>query len=62
MYEVGFDLDRDEIYVGYDARAGEPAAAARPMVAAIERAGYRSWFARPGRPAASELIVLPLAP
>ena len=59
VYAVGFDLDRDEVYVGYDATVGPPAQAARPMVAAIEGAGYRSWYARPGRAEGSELTPAP---
>ena len=58
-YEVGFDLDRDEVYVGYDAAAGDPKPASAPMVAAIKAAGFNPWLKGPGRPDGIEMIVLP---
>ncbi len=50
IYEVGLDLDRDEVYVSYDAGAGDAAAASAPMIAAIERAGFDPWLKGPGWP------------
>jgi hypothetical protein len=59
-YEVGFDLDHDEVYVGYDAAAGAAKPAAAPMIAAIKAAGFDPWLKGPGRPEpAPEMIVLP---
>lgn len=58
-YEVGFDLDRDEVYVSYDAAAGDAKAVAEPMVAAIKAAGFEPWFKREGWPEGVEATVLP---
>lgn len=58
-YEVGFDLDRDEVYVSYDASAGDAAAAAAPMVDAIKAAGFEPWFKRAGWPEVVEAVALP---
>ncbi len=59
-YEVGYDLDRDEVYVGYDARAGDAKAAAAPMIAAIQAAGFDPWLKGPGWPdVAPDVVVLP---
>ncbi len=49
-FEVGFDLDRDEVYVSYDAAAGDAKAATAPMVAAIKRAGFEPWLKGAGWP------------
>lgn|GEM_PF-3513275 len=59
-YQVGFDLDRDEVYVGYDAAAGDAKAVASSMVTAIKAAGFDPWLKGPGWPQARpELVVLP---
>ena len=40
-YEVGFDIDKDEVYVSYDAAAKPDL---KEMVTAIERrAGFKAW-------------------
>lgn len=51
-YQVGFDLDHDEVYVSYDAAAGGVKAAAAPMLAAITAAGFDPWLKRAGWPPA----------
>jgi hypothetical protein len=59
-YQVGYDLARDEVYVGYDARAGDAKAAAAPMIAAIQAAGFDPWLKGPGWPDdAPDVVVLP---
>ena len=60
-YQVGFDLDRDEVYVGYDAAAGPAKVAAAPMIAAIKRAGFDPWLKRAGwpEPPPDQVVVLP---
>ena len=39
-YQVGHDLARDEVYVAYDARAGDAKTAAKAMIVAIQAAGF----------------------
>jgi hypothetical protein len=58
-YQVGFDLDRDEVYVAYDRAAGDAKAASVAMVEVIERAGFRPWFKRDGWPDGVDAVVLP---
>lgn len=58
-YQVAFDLDRDEVYVAYDAAAGEPKLATEPMVAALKAAGFEPWFKREGWPEVTDVRVLP---
>ncbi len=58
-YAVGFDLDRDEVYVSYDASAGDGKTASVPMVDALQRAGFEPWFKRDTWPETVEAAVLP---
>lgn len=58
-YEAGFDLDRDEVYVSYDAAAGDAKTATAPMIAAIKAAGFEPWLKREGWPETVESRVLP---
>jgi hypothetical protein len=58
-YEVAFDLDRDEVYVSYDAAAGDGRTASAPMVEAIKRAGFEPWFKRDGWPDGTAGVALP---
>jgi copper chaperone CopZ len=58
-YEVGFDLDRDEVYVSYDAAAGEARVATAAMVVAVKRAGFNPWFDRVGWPERVDATPLP---
>jgi hypothetical protein len=59
-YQVGFDLDRDEVYVGYDAAAGDAKTASAPMVRVIKAVGFDPWLKGDAWPeAVPELVVLP---
>ncbi len=59
-YQVGHDLARDEVYVAYDARAGDAKTAAKAMIAAIQAAGFDPWLKGPGWPdGAPDVVVLP---
>lgn len=45
VWEVGFDLANDSVFVSYDARLGEPADVSPRLIAALEGAGYRpAWL------------------
>jgi hypothetical protein len=51
VYELGFDLDHESIFISYDAALGTPKDVTRPMVAAIKNAGFDPWLAREDWPA-----------
>lgn len=59
-YEVGFDVDKDEVYVSYDATAGvKPKLLAETVE---QRAGFKAWVHEERWPAPetiSELKPLP---
>lgn len=51
VWQVGVDWEADSIYVAYDARLGAPAAAAKPLCAVVEAAGYEPcWMRTAGWP------------
>ncbi|MBP8807151.1 MAG: hypothetical protein KBG48_24075 [Kofleriaceae bacterium] len=63
VYAVGHDLDRDELYVSYDARAGDAKALAPALIDAVRGAGFDPWLKGPGWPSpAPEAVVLPALP
>lgn len=46
VYELGFDLSTESIFVSYDASLGPAKQVTRPMIAAIKGAGFDPWLAR----------------
>ena len=46
VYELGFDLPNESIFVSYDATLGEPEERTKPMLAAIKAAGFDPWLAK----------------
>ena len=58
VYELGFDLSNESIFVSYDASLGSAKDVTRPMIAAIKRAGFDPWLARESWPedAAAQVI------
>ena len=58
VYELGFDLDHEAIFVSYDAKLGTPKDVTRPMIAAILRAGFDPWLAREDWPADAKAQVV----
>jgi len=46
VYELGFDLDHESIFVSYDASLGAPKQVTKPMLVAIKQAGFDPWLAR----------------
>lgn len=58
VYELGFDLDHEAIFVSYDAALGKPKEVTRPMIAAILRAGFDPWLAREDWPADAKVQVV----
>ena len=51
IYELGFDLTKESIFVSYDATLGSPKQVTKPMLAAIKQAGFDPWLAREDWPA-----------
>lgn len=58
VYELGFDLDHEAIFISYDATLGTPKDVTRPMVAAIKQAGFDPWLAREDWPADAKAQVV----
>ncbi|HEU0036966.1 MAG TPA: cation transporter [Kofleriaceae bacterium] len=50
VYELGFDLPNESIFVSYDATLGAPKAVTRPMLDAIRSAGFDPWLAKDSWP------------
>ncbi len=46
VYELGFDLPNESIFVSYDATLGPAKQVTRPMLAAIKNAGFDPWLAK----------------
>jgi hypothetical protein len=58
VYELGFDLSTESIFVSYDATLGPAKQVTRPMIAAIKRAGFDPWLARESWPDGAEVHVV----
>jgi hypothetical protein len=50
VYELGFDLSTESIFVSYDASLGTAKDVTRPMIAAIKGAGFDPWLAKESWP------------
>jgi len=50
IYELGFDLTHESIFVSYDAALGAPKDVTKPMLAAIKSAGFDPWLAHEAWP------------
>ena len=50
VYELGFDVSNESIFVSYDASLGTPKEVTRPMIAAIKQAGFDPWLAKESWP------------
>lgn len=46
IYELGFDLSHEAIFVSYDASLGPAKQVTKPMLAAIKHAGFDPWLAK----------------
>jgi hypothetical protein len=51
VYELGFDLSTESIFVSYDASLGPAKEVTKPMIAAIKKAGFDPWLAKESWPA-----------
>ncbi len=50
VYELGFDLSTESIFVSYDASLGPAKQVTKPMIAAIKGAGFDPWLAKESWP------------
>jgi hypothetical protein len=58
VYELGFDVSTESIFISYDSKLGDPKAVTRPMVAAIKSAGFDPWLAKQSWPADAKVQVV----
>lgn len=50
VYELGFDLSKESVFVSYDATLGPAKQVTRPMLVAIRSAGFDPWLAKESWP------------
>lgn len=58
VYELGFDLSKESVFVSYDATLGPAKQVTKPMIAAIKQAGFDPWLARESWPEGAEVRVV----
>lgn len=58
VYELGFDVSNESIFVSYDAALGPAKQVTKPMLAAIKNAGFDPWLARDSWPDDAKVQVL----
>lgn len=58
VYELGFDLPNEAIFVSYDAALGPAKQVTKPMLASIRQAGFDPWLAKQTWPDDAHVQVL----
>ena len=58
VYELGFDVSKESIFVSYDASLGAPKEVTKPMIAAIKQTGFDPWLAKEEWPADAKAQVV----
>ena len=58
VYELGFDLSTESIFISYDASLGTPEDVTKPMIAAIKQAGFDPWLSPKPWPADAKVQVV----
>ena len=58
VYELGFDLPNEAIFVSYDATLGPAKQVTKPMLTAIREAGFDPWLAKETWPDDAHVQVL----
>lgn len=58
VYELGFDVSNESIFVSYDATLGSAKEVTKPMIAAIKGAGFDPWLAKETWPADAKVQVV----
>jgi hypothetical protein len=59
VYELGFDVSNESIFVSYDASLGTPKDVTKPMLVAIKSAGFDPWLAKETWPEDASVQVVP---
>ncbi|MBA3464294.1 MAG: heavy-metal-associated domain-containing protein [Deltaproteobacteria bacterium] len=57
VYELGFDISNEAIFVSYDATLGPPKEVTKPMIVAIKSAGFDPWLAKESWPDSAQKVV-----
>ena len=58
VYELGFDVANESIFISYDASRGAAKEVTRPMIAAIKSAGFDPWLAKESWPDGAQVQVV----
>jgi hypothetical protein len=58
VYELGFDVSNEAIFVSYDATLGTAKQVTAPMIAAIKGAGFDPWLSKEAWPADAKTQVV----
>lgn len=58
VYELGFDVSNESIFVSYDATLGPAKQVTKPMIAAIKNAGFDPWLSKEEWPADAQTQVV----
>ncbi|HEY5950737.1 MAG TPA: heavy-metal-associated domain-containing protein [Kofleriaceae bacterium] len=58
VYELGFDVANESIFVSYDASLGPAKQVTKPMIAAIKTAGFDPWLSKEEWPADAKTQVV----
>jgi len=59
VYELGFDVSTESIFVSYDTGLGTPKQVTKPMLVAIKGAGFDPWLAKESWPADAKADIVP---
>ena len=57
VYELGFDVSNESIFISYDAALGTPKDVTKPMIAAVKSAGFDPWLAKESWPPEATNVV-----
>ena len=57
VYELGFDVSTESIFVSYDASLGTPKEVTKPMIVAIKGQGFDPWLAKESWPDDAKQVV-----
>ncbi len=58
IYELGFDLSHEAIFISYDASLGPAKVVTKPMLVAIKNAGFDPWLAKESWPGDAKTQIL----
>ena len=58
VYELGFDVSNESIFVSYDASLGPAKEVTKPMIAAIKQTGFDPWLSKEEWPADAKAQVV----